>query len=57
VDLNYLLSRHQISMMRADAATTREAGLAHRAFAKEYAARIAAHQERVGAGLILQRLA
>jgi len=40
MDLNYLLSRHQISLMRADAAASREARAAHRGLARCYADRI-----------------
>ena len=57
MDLNYLLARHQISMMRADAADTREARHAHRDFAKHYAARIKALQQDLGASLVLARQA
>jgi hypothetical protein len=40
MDMNYLLSRHQVSMMRADAAACPEARIAHRALARAYADRI-----------------
>lgn len=40
MDLNYLLARHQISLMRADAATGPEARYAHRHLARGYAERI-----------------
>lgn len=55
MDLNYLLSRHQISLMRASAAASVEVRRAHRDFAKYYAARIDALQEAVGAGRALAR--
>jgi len=48
MDLNYLLSRHQISLMRADTAGCREAAIAHRGLARGYAARIQEHQRRLG---------
>ncbi|WP_294335799.1 hypothetical protein [uncultured Sphingomonas sp.] len=37
MDLNYLLSRHQISLMLAQSATTTEARHAHRGLATGYA--------------------
>jgi hypothetical protein len=40
MDLNYLLSRHQISLMRASAAPCVASRASHRAFAAEYAQRI-----------------
>lgn len=40
MDLNYLLHRHQVSLMRADGAASREARHAHRDLATGYAARI-----------------
>lgn len=46
MSLNYLLHRHQISLMRADAATGAEARLSHRALAAGYSLRI---DELVGA--------
>ena len=48
MDLNYLLTRHQISLHRSVAAPTREARHAHRGLADGYAQRIRAHQ--VGSG-------
>ena len=41
MDLNQLLYRHQVSLMRADAASCTEARLAHRGLARGYADRIA----------------
>jgi len=40
MDLNYLLSRHQVSLMRASAAPCVASRATHRAFAAEYAQRI-----------------
>ena len=57
VDLNYLLSRHQISVMRGDAAASPEAGYAHKALAKLYAARINDLQQSSGAEMALARRA
>ncbi|MFS2111444.1 hypothetical protein ACCC88_17270 [Sphingomonas sp. Sphisp140] len=41
MDLNYLLHRHQISLMRASAAASVEARHAHEGLARGYAKRIA----------------
>jgi len=41
VDLNYLYSRHQISLFMAENAASERARLAHQALAAGYAARIA----------------
>ena len=49
MDLNYLLHRHQLSLMRGRFATSREARLTHGAMASGYAARIAALQQASGA--------
>ncbi|GEM_PF-1876799 len=49
MDLNYLLSRYQISVMRAEGAATREAEIAHRGLARGYAARIREMQIDLGA--------
>ncbi len=40
MDLNYLLFREQVALMRADSAAGPEARLAHRALARGYADRI-----------------
>lgn len=40
MDLNYLLHRHQISLMRAEAAACIESRHAHQAFANSYAKQI-----------------
>ncbi|WP_176472994.1 hypothetical protein [Sphingomonas lenta] len=49
MDLNYLLHRHQISLMRAGMATCGEAEFAHRGLADGYAARIAKFRAKLGA--------
>lgn len=49
MDLNYLLSRHQISLIRADATDCPEARLAHRGIARAYADRIRVLQNLIGA--------
>lgn len=49
MDLNYLLSRHQISLVRAADATCCEARSAHRGLATIYAARISKIQRASGA--------
>jgi hypothetical protein len=41
MDLNYLLSRHQLSLMSATAAPSVEARWVHRVLAEHYATRIA----------------
>jgi hypothetical protein len=48
MDLNYLLSRHQISLMRAGAAQCVASRASHRAFAAGYAAQIRALQQAFG---------
>lgn len=47
MDLNYLLSRHQVSLMRADSAASPEARFAHRALARAYAECIRAERSTV----------
>lgn len=49
MDLNHLLARHQISLMRARAAASPEARHAHAGLTRGYATRIAALQSRSGA--------
>ncbi|MEI9926650.1 MAG: hypothetical protein WDN44_01690 [Sphingomonas sp.] len=49
MDLNYLLHRHQVSLMRAAGAAGLEARHAHRALARGYAGRIARIQGELGA--------
>lgn len=51
MDLNYLLSRHQVSLMRAGASPCVAARAAHRAFAASYAGRIRELQVALGAPL------
>jgi hypothetical protein len=41
MDLNYLYERHQVSLFRAENASSEEARQAHRGLADAYAARIA----------------
>jgi hypothetical protein len=48
LDLNYLLSRHQISVMRMHATQCRSARAAHQGLADGYAHRIRALQARSG---------
>jgi len=49
MDLNYLLSRHQISLMLAQSATTIEARHSHRGLASCYANAIRSAQALLGA--------
>ncbi|WP_200911557.1 hypothetical protein [Sphingomonas sp. Leaf33] len=49
MDLNYLLSRHQISLMLAQAAPTIEARHSHRGLAAGYADTIRSMQALLGA--------
>ncbi len=49
LDLNYLLSRHQVSLMRAQAATTPEARYSHAGLATHYADAIRSMQTVLGA--------
>ena len=49
MDLNYLLSRHQVALMRAGNAMCSEAKVAHRGMAREYAERIRVLQQLIGA--------
>lgn len=41
MDVNYLYHRHQVSLFKADNATTEDARRVHREFAERYAAQIA----------------
>jgi len=50
MDLNYLLSRHQISLMRADDAACCEARHAHQGLAQGYATRIRELEQVLGSG-------
>jgi hypothetical protein len=54
MDLNYLFHRHQVSLMRADAAVCVESRHAHRALARGYAHEIARIQEDAGASAFSQ---
>ncbi|MBN2972577.1 hypothetical protein JW805_11165 [Roseomonas aeriglobus] len=49
MDLNYLLSRHQIALMRAQSAVTIEARHSHRGMASGYADAIRSIQASLGA--------
>ena len=49
MDLNYLLSRHQIALMHAERADCSEARIAHRSMASGYAERIRIVQRLIGA--------
>jgi hypothetical protein len=49
MDLNYLFSRHQVSLMRAEAATCSPSRLAHLGMATAYAGRIDAMRQLAGA--------
>lgn len=49
MDLNYLFHRHQISVMRADAASCLPSSASHRGLARGYAQRIRAMQENLDA--------
>lgn len=51
MDLNYLFHRHQVSLMREDAAAGPEARLAHRGLVSGYAAQIRSFQTDVGASV------
>lgn len=57
MDLNYILSRHQLSLVAAEAAAGSEARAAHRGLARGYAARIRRFQREVGATANLAPLA
>lgn len=52
MDLNYLLQRHQISLMRADMAACASARAAHSGLVRGYERQIAAAREELGAALI-----
>lgn len=57
MDLNYLLHRHQVSLMRADSATGLEARHAHAGLARTYASLIDGLQRDLGVDPILARAA
>ena len=52
MDLNYLLQRHQIALMLADAAGSQEARSAHRGLARGYADAIARLQGALNAPML-----
>ncbi len=49
MDLNFLLHRHQVSLMRAYSATSNEARCVHHKLAVGYAVRIAELRDEMGA--------
>jgi hypothetical protein len=49
VDLNLLLHRHQLSLMRLDRAATAEERLSHERFVHDYAEKIRVVRSRLGA--------
>jgi len=53
MDLNYLLARHQVSLMRADTAACSGARHSHQGLARGYAERIRQLRERLGTGASL----
>lgn len=58
MDLNYMLSRHQISLMRAVAAGCIEARVAHESMARGYAVEIDRyHRDRRSRGSAPRKLA
>ena len=57
MDLNYLFSRHQLSLVRATTAPSSAARHSHRGLAGGYAARIGDFQRGVGASFTSVRAA
>lgn len=57
MDLNYILSRHQLSLVAAENAAGSEARAAHRGLAEGYAAHIRRFQHEAGATANLAPLA
>lgn len=53
MDLNYLLHRHQVSLMNAASTDCTEARVAHHGMAAAYASRIRALQADLGADAML----
>jgi hypothetical protein len=49
MDLNQLLQRHQLSLMRLDQAATLEERRSHEQFARDYAERIRVVRRQLGA--------
>lgn len=56
MDLNYLLHRHQISLVRANDAASGEARMAHTGLAQGYAGRIATLRRASGADVDPKRV-
>ena len=56
MDLNDLLRRHQISLMRADAAACGPSRLSHEGLAGLYADAVDRHQEQKGGAITIGRL-
>jgi len=50
MDINYLLHRHQVSVMRAGAATCRPSRMAHEGLASLYASAVSRLQVGMGGG-------
>lgn len=55
--LNYLLHRHQVSLMRAESAASPEGRIVHRKLAKLYAERIREASAALGAGALIPAVA
>lgn len=55
--LNYLLHRHQISLVRAQSSATAEGRIAHGKMADAYAERIRTASELSGGGTVIAALA
>ena len=53
MDLNYLLQRHQIPLMRARAGASSEARVAHYGLARGYGERIASLRHTMGAETLI----
>ncbi len=53
MDLNYLLYRHQVSLMRAEAAVCSCSRRSHRDLARGYAERIGAIRSSLGADSVM----
>lgn len=53
MDLNYLYSRHQISLIRACEAACASSRIAHTGLARGYASQIREMQQRFGASFLL----
>ncbi|MCW3848740.1 hypothetical protein OF829_16000 [Sphingomonas sp. LB-2] len=57
MDLNYLMHRQQVSLMRADAATCTSSRYSHRVLAEGYGDRIRTLQLELGAGVVAEQAA